>query len=134
MAEAREKEDQARVQKRQFIPRGLHRRARGKWVWLQAVNTVPSPSVSSLPSVSDLRVEPLVLSKWGQDYEGTLCYNYYTPYNYPSGCVATAMAQLMCYHTWPTGPVDRRLLTVYRMCDGFHIRLPARRRRQRRAL
>ena len=57
-------------------------------------------------NVWDLRVEPLVQTRWGQDDEGTLCYNYYTPYNYPSGCVATAIAQLMYYHTWPTGPVD----------------------------
>jgi len=106
LAEAREKEDQARVQKRQFIPRGLHRRAQNKWVRLQAADTVPSPSVSSLVNVSDLRVGPMVLTRWGQDYEGTLCYNYYTPYNYPSGCVATAIAQLMYYHTWPTGAAD----------------------------
>lgn len=106
LAEVRQKENQARALKRKFIPQGLHRRAQSKWVRLLAADTVPSPPVSSLPSVSDLRVEPLVLTRWGQDYEGTLCYNYYTPYNYPSGCVATAMAQLMYYHTWPTGPVD----------------------------
>lgn len=57
-----------------------------------------------------MRVEPLVASKWGQEYEGTEpCYNYYTtfftPYHYPSGCVATALAQLMYYYTWPRGPV-----------------------------
>ena len=70
LAEVREKEDQARAQKRKFIPRGLHRRARSKWALLQAADTVPSTSVSSLPSVSDLRVEPLVQSKWGQDIRG----------------------------------------------------------------
>ena len=69
LAEVREKEDQARAQKRKFTPRGLHRRARSKWVWLQATDTVPSPSVSSLASVSDLRVEPLVQSKWAQGNE-----------------------------------------------------------------
>ena len=79
LAEAREKEDQARVQKRQFIPRGLHRRARSKWELLQAADAAPSTSASSLVSVSDLRVAPLVLTRWGQDYEGALCYNYYTP-------------------------------------------------------
>ena len=111
LAEVREEENQARAQKRQFTPRGLHRRARSKWVRLQAADTTPSLSVSSLPSVSDLRVGPLVESKWGQDYEGAaLCYNYYTtfftPYHYPSGCVATAMAQLLRYHSWPQVPVD----------------------------
>ena len=114
LAEVREKEDQARVQKRKFIPRGLHRRARSKWVRLQAADTVPSPSVSSLPSGMDLRVEPLVQTRWAQEYAGTTapCYNYYTAFYspvlnyYPSGCIATAMAQLMYYHTWPQGPVD----------------------------
>ena len=109
LAEAREKEDQARVQKRQFTPRGLHRRAQSKWVRLQAADTAPSPSASSLVSVSDLRVEPLVLSRWGQGYEGAtllqLLYAFLT-YHYPSGCVATAIAQLMYYHTWPTGPAE----------------------------
>jgi hypothetical protein len=106
LAEVRQKEDQARAQKRKFTPRGLHRQARNKWARLQAADTVSSTAASSLVSLSDLRVAPLVQTKWGQDYEGTLCYNYYTPYNYPSGCVATAIAQLMNYHTWPTGPAD----------------------------
>ena len=70
LAEVREKEDQARAQKRKFTPQGLQRQARGKWTRLQAADTVPSTSESSL-SVSDLRVEPLVLTKWDQDYEGT---------------------------------------------------------------
>ena len=120
LAEAREKEDQARVQKRQFTPRGLHRRARNKWELLQAMDAAPSTSASSLVSVSDLRVAPLVLTRWGQDYEGTLCYNYYTPNHYPSGCVATAIAQLMYYHTWPTGPADPPPWDRYTIwVDGF---------------
>jgi len=111
LAEAREKEDQARAQKRKFTPRGLHRRARSKWVRLQAASAGPSPSASSLGAVSDVRMEPLLISKWGQEYEGTLpCYNFYntfwTSHYYPSGCIATAMAQLMYYYTWPRTPVD----------------------------
>jgi hypothetical protein len=56
-------------------------------------------------------VGPLVQSKWDQgNVAGTPCYNYYTTffssYNYLSGCIATAMAQLLFYHTWPSGPVD----------------------------
>jgi hypothetical protein len=113
LAEVREKESQARGQKRKFIPQGLQRRAQGKWARLQAADTVPSTPVSSEDSFSDLRVAPLVESRWGQDYEGTeLCYNYYTAFYsptlnyYPSGCVATAMAQIMRHHTWPQGSVD----------------------------
>ena len=70
LAEVREKEDQARAQKRKFTPRGLHRRARSKWALLQATDTVPSTSVSSLESVSDLRVEPLVAKQVGPRQRG----------------------------------------------------------------
>ena len=53
-------------------------------------------------TVSDVRVAPLLQSTWGQDdAAGGYCYNYYTPNHYPTGCVATVMAQLMRYHTWP---------------------------------
>jgi hypothetical protein len=107
LAEAREKEDQARVQKRQFSPRGLHRRARGKWELLQAMNASPSASASSLVSFSDLRVAPLVLTRWDQgNVNGSPCYNLYTPVYYLSGCVATAMAQLLFHHSWPQVPVE----------------------------
>jgi len=57
--------------------------------------------------VSDVRVAPLVQSKWGQSKNsmysnrGEKCYNYYTPNNYVCGCVATAMAQIMRYHRYP---------------------------------
>lgn len=46
-------------------------------------------------------IEPLLTSMWGQDnpyntlcpeYEGTVC---------PTGCVATALSQIMYYHKWP---------------------------------
>jgi len=114
LTEVREKEDQARAQKRKFTPQGLHRRARSKWALLQATNTVQSTSGSSLESVSDLRVEPLVQSKWSQGNEGTqLCYNYYTPYNYLAGCFATAIAQLLRHYSLPGGPVDTSPYTRY---------------------
>ncbi len=55
-----------------------------------------------IASVSDVWVAPLVGSAWGQSSEsGNLCYNYFTPNNWPSGCVATAMAQLMRYYEYP---------------------------------
>ena len=47
LAEVRQKEDQARAQKRKFIPRGLHRQARSKWERLQAADTVAAPRASS---------------------------------------------------------------------------------------
>lgn len=114
LAEVREKEDQARAQKRKFTPRGLHRRARSKWALLQADITAQSLSGSSLGSVSDPRVDPLVQSKWSQGDEGTeLCYNYYTPNNYLAGCFATAIAQLLRHYSLPSGPVDTFPYTQY---------------------
>ena len=56
--------------------------------------------------ISDVRVAPLVKSKWKQgNVGGSPCYNYYTPNNYPCGCVATAGAQIMRYFEWPRSPV-----------------------------
>lgn len=62
---------------------------------------------SGLAKVSDVRVAPLVKSHWGQANEtgysnyGYPCYNFYTPNNSPCGCVATAMAQIMRFWTYP---------------------------------
>ena len=42
-------------------------------------------------------VGPLVQLKWNQDFP----YNMYAPGGCPTGCVATAMAQLMKYWDWP---------------------------------
>ena len=88
--------------------------AQGKWDML-ASYAGGSTMLASVSSVSDLSVQPLVQSTWGQftvgDYlDGVSCYNYYTPpyeagnpENYPCGCVATAMAQLMRGHEYPVG-------------------------------
>lgn len=42
-------------------------------------------------------VEPLIKTKWNQDSP----YNMYVPSGCPTGCVATAMAQVMKYWEWP---------------------------------
>ena len=64
-----------------------------------------------LLSVDDIRIAPLLHSKWNQSslFPGInpkYCYNYYTPNHYPCGCVATAMAQLMYYYQYPDEPND----------------------------
>ncbi len=47
-------------------------------------------------------VGPFVVSDWGQGFvNGEPLYNYYTPHNYPAGCVATALAQVMNFYKWP---------------------------------
>ena len=57
-------------------------------------------------SVSDLRVAPLC-PLWNQhNVNSEPVYNYYTPSNYLSGCVATAMAEVMHAFKWPQGKVE----------------------------
>jgi len=67
----------------------------------------------SMSSISDIRVAPLIQSKWYQlDVCNNKCYNYYTPNNYPCGCVATALAQLMRYHKYPTKGIGVQDFTI----------------------
>ena len=73
-----------------------------------------SSTENPVDAVSDIRVAPLVRSKWGQSNDsiytgGNDCYNIYTPGNRPCGCVATAVAQLIRFHEYPTAaqPVTR---------------------------
>ena len=64
-------------------------------------------SMQGIPSVSDVRVEPLVQSKWNQENVGSdYCYNYYTTNHYVCGCVATAGAQIMRYFCYPTAAMS----------------------------
>jgi len=47
-------------------------------------------------------IGPFVESDWGQGkVNGALLFNIYTPNNWPAGCVATSMAQVMNYYKWP---------------------------------
>jgi hypothetical protein len=81
-----------------------------KWQQLELVARTPSPQPNYLTSVSDVRVAPLTQTTWNQSAAGSeACYNYYTPpytngdaNNYPCGCVATVMAQVMRYYQFPT--------------------------------
>lgn len=57
-------------------------------------------------------VAPLLKSKWDQTKVGSKnVYNYYTPGHYPCGCVATAMAQLLRYHEYPTASITPQAFT-----------------------
>lgn len=95
-------------------------KARQKWVMLQ--DTVDDYTTMELGTISDVRVDPLVQSKWGQ---GAILiwvggnpvflptFNYYTPGpNHVCGCVATAMAQLMRFHEYPTAGVGTPSFTI----------------------
>jgi hypothetical protein len=93
--------------------------ARGKWNMLLATGV---RTAGGLATISDVRVAPFVQSKWSQDttcWPRQSCYNYYTPPgpdgsvgNYYSGCVATAMAQLMRFHQYPTTGVGTRTFSI----------------------
>ncbi|MCQ2391533.1 MAG: InlB B-repeat-containing protein, partial [Kiritimatiellae bacterium] len=92
-----------------------------KWASLAAANAQPPASpagtmsktayATGLDNLSDVRVAPLLATRWSQNQDsfysnmGSPCYNYYTPENYPCGCVATAGAQIMRYHAFPSSPV-----------------------------
>jgi hypothetical protein len=89
-------------------------RTAAKWHQFELAATNGGVQANLLSSVSDVRVSPLTQTTWDQStagnyYQGAACYNYYTPpyaaganTNYVSGCVATAMAQLMFYYQYPT--------------------------------
>jgi hypothetical protein len=95
--------------------------AQRKWAWLADPAVLTEALELGLPSLSDVRVAPFVKTRWSQttvNYEA--CYNYYTPphsagdaTNYPCGCVATAMAQLMRYWRRPLAGVGTASFTIY---------------------
>ncbi len=78
--------------------------AQDKWSQLSTYDDMSDTPAGILgfSSISDVRIPPLLQSTWGQTtVGGYTCYNYYTLNNWPCGCVATAMAQLMRYHQYP---------------------------------
>lgn len=118
LAGVRAAEARAQAEMVPFRPEGSQARALKKWQSLQNLGSESGllenqGTESGLPTVSDPRVDPLVATRWSQDVvvvESTTkaCYNYYTPpgaagsiSNYPCGCVATAMSQLIRYHRFP---------------------------------
>jgi hypothetical protein len=95
-----------------------------KWKSLLAPASLPPDTGGggSIVAPFDLRVAPLLQTAWNQQLDLTLtkaCYNYYTPpgssgdtNNYPCGCVATAMAQVMFYFRYPSGSVGTGSYTI----------------------
>jgi hypothetical protein len=109
---------------RTTAPTGHFLEAKNKWQVLQQIsyngtNTPTAPS--SLSSVSDMRIAPFVRTLWNQSKAGNgmACYNYYTPpyaagnpANYPCGCVATALAQLLGYFQYPKAGVGTNSFAI----------------------
>ncbi len=88
---------------------------RQKWhSFITLAETTKDKLVSmSAGSIPDVRVEPLIESKWNQaGVCGNDCYDYYTPNNYYTGCIATATAQLIRYHQHPVTGIGIHDFTV----------------------
>ncbi|MFZ4856532.1 MAG: C10 family peptidase [Desulfuromonadaceae bacterium] len=83
-----------------------------KWETLLGITPELSYGITTL-TLSDMRVSPLIQSTWGQSTVNNLaCYNYYTPENYVTGCVATALSQLMRFHQKPTSLVGTQSFAI----------------------
>ena len=98
-------------------------RAQAKWQQLAPTNGGLVITPKGLTTVSDVRIAPLTQTTWDQQTAAAAgsaaCYNYYTPpyangstANYPAGCVATAMSQLMRYYQFPTTGVGTAVFTI----------------------
>ena len=80
--------------------------AQAKWSKLLGATDATAQTEQGVPSINDVRVSPLITTTWDQDTAGGVnTYNIYTPGNRVCGCVATAMAQLMRFHQFPTAGV-----------------------------
>jgi hypothetical protein len=88
--------------------------AQAKWSRFLGVADKTAQTEQGIPSVSDVRVSPLIATTWSQDTAGGVnTYNIYTPDNRVCGCVATAMAQLMRFHQFPTAGVGTASFNIF---------------------
>ena len=100
-----------------------------KWAALIAQAAPSTVGTRGVATIGTVCVAPLLQTYWNQltvdnTWTGQACYNYYTPSaswptltsgqstNYYCGCVATAMAQLMYYHKYPTTGVGTGLFPI----------------------
>lgn len=80
----------------------------------KAAKLSSSSPVQSASGLDDVRVAPLVQSKWDQStVYGKNVFNYYTPENYVCGCVATALSQIMRFHRFPTAAITPQTFMCY---------------------
>ena len=92
-------------------------KVQARWRALERLAHEPcevGPRLRGKSSISQVHVAPLVKSTWSQTtVGGKACYNFYTPHEYPCGCVATAMAQLMRYHRYPKKGVGTNKFVIH---------------------
>ena len=80
----------------------------------KAAKLSSSAPVQSSDGLDDVRVAPLVQSKWDQStVGGKNVFNYYTPKGYLCGCVATALSQIMRFHRFPRADITPKTLQCY---------------------
>jgi len=65
-----------------------------------------------IATVDDPRIDPFIQTNWSQGDVAGKCFNYYTPNQYPCGCVATAMAQVMKYYQHPTSGIGEHGFSI----------------------
>ncbi|MCU0918345.1 MAG: C10 family peptidase [Planctomycetes bacterium] len=90
-------------------------RNQARWHDLMGRTGLPASvlAVQSLETVADVRVAPFLTTQWAQTTVcDTPCYNYFTPQQYPCGCAATTMAQLMYYYRQPAAGIGRQSFTI----------------------
>lgn len=77
--------------------------AQARWREFTSASFEPDyVKLSYRETLSEAYVAPLIQSRWGQTtVADEPAYNYYVPNHYPTGCAATAMAQLLRYHEYP---------------------------------
>ncbi|MDD2901284.1 MAG: C10 family peptidase [Syntrophales bacterium] len=104
-----------------LAPESPQSKAQRKWDLLTQPIAPKASELAPPDSINDVRVAPFVESRWSQTtVSDNACYNYYTPPNaagsadnYPCGCVATAMAQLMRYWQHPANGIGQIYCTYY---------------------
>jgi hypothetical protein len=101
------------------VPGRLHAQSatdtQTKWSDLigRAAKPPGSLSILAVQTMSDVRVEPFLKTRWAQGEVCSVpCYNYFTPEANPSGCAATAMAQLMYYYRRPALGIGQQPFTI----------------------
>ena len=98
-------------------------RSRNENEWADLLDDNLDAMTDYKSTLDDVRVGPLLTTKWAQGNLGSkgktvyYCYDYYTPNHYVCGCVATALAQTMNYFEWPKGDVAK-FTSQYTQVDG----------------
>ena len=65
--------------------------------YAEQIDYMQSHGLSPHKSPTHPAIAPLMKTTWGQG----MPYSAFTPSNFPTGCAATSMSQVMYYHKWP---------------------------------